>query len=153
MKSLTQKTYHAKAADIKADWYVVNAEGQTLGRLATVVATKLIGKDKPTYSHHLVGGDVVVVINAAKVKVTGKKLTDKIYYSHSGYPGGIKEIALKDLLVKDPTAVIRHAVAGMLPKNKLQALMLKNLKIYAGPEHNNAAQQPKELQLDKKGAK
>src|SRR5438045_3975782 len=120
MKSLTQKTYQAKAAELNSDWYVVNAEGQTLGRLATVIATKLTGKDKPTYSPHLISGDVVVVINASKVKVTGKKLTDKIYYSHTGYPGGIKEIALKDLLVKDSTAVIRHAVAGMLPKNKLQ---------------------------------
>ncbi len=147
MSTATQKTFSLKPADAEHKWYIVDASGQTLGRLATRIATLLNGKNKPTYTPHVVSGDVVVVINAAKVAVTGKKLTDKIYYSHSGYPGGIKEIALKDLLVKDPTQVITHAVAGMLPKNKLQAYMLKNLKVYAGAEHPHAPQQPETIEL------
>lgn len=134
------KTFSLRTQDAKASWVEINAEGKTLGRLASEVAVRLMGKDKPSYTAHVVCGDKVIVTNCAKVKVTGNKLTDKMYYSHSGYPGGLKEINLKDLMVKDPTAAVRHAVKGMLPKNKLQAQMLKNLKLYAGAEHNHAAQ-------------
>lgn len=134
------KTFSLRTQDAKANWVEINAEGKTLGRLASDVAVRLMGKDKPSYTAHVVCGDKVIVTNCAKVKVTGNKLTDKMYYSHSGYPGGLKEINLKDLMVKDPTAAVRHAVKGMLPKNKLQAEMLKNLKLYAGAEHNHAAQ-------------
>lgn len=150
MSTVSQKTFNLKPADVQTDWYLVDAKGQTLGRLATQIATLLDGKNKPTYTPHVVGGDVVVVINAANVRVTGNKLTDKIYYHHSGYPGGIKEIALKDLLIKNPAKVIEHAVAGMLPKNKLQAQKLKNLKVYATEEHPHAPQQPKVLDLNTK---
>ncbi len=134
------KTFSLRTQDAKASWVEINAEGKTLGRLASDVAVRLMGKDKPSYTAHVVCGDKVIVTNCAKVKVTGNKLTDKMYYSHSGYPGGLKEINLKDLMVEDPTAAVRHAVKGMLPKNKLQAQMLKNLKLYAGAEHNHAAQ-------------
>lgn len=134
------KTFSLRTEDAKANWIEIDAEGKTLGRLASDVAVRLMGKDKPTYTAHVVCGDKVIVTNCAKIKVTGNKMTDKMYYSHSGYPGGLKEINLKDLMVKDPTAAVRHAVKGMLPKNKLQAEMLKNLKLYAGAEHNHAAQ-------------
>lgn len=134
------KTFSLRTQDAQNGWVEIDAEGKTLGRLATEVAVRLMGKDKPSYTAHVVCGDKVIVTNCAKVKVTGNKMTDKMYYSHSGYPGGIKEISLKDLMVKDPTAAVRHAVKGMLPKNKLQAEMLKNLKLYAGGEHNHAAQ-------------
>ncbi len=144
------KTYSLKPAEAVANWYVIDAKNMVLGRLATVIATKLLGKDKPNYTPHVVSGDVVVVINASKVKVTGQKMTDKIYYHHTGYPGGIRDIALRDLLVKDSTQVITHAVAGMLPKNKLQSLRLKNLKVYAGSEHQHAAQNPIELKVEER---
>ena len=134
------KTFSLRTQDAKANWVEIDAEGKTLGRLASEVAVRLMGKDKPSYTAHVVCGDKVIITNCAKVKVTGNKMTDKMYYSHSGYPGGLKEINLKDLMVKDPTAAVRHAVKGMLPKNKLQAEMLKNLKLYAGSEHNHAAQ-------------
>jgi large subunit ribosomal protein L13 len=134
------KTFSLRTEDAKANWVEIDAEGKTLGRLASDVAVRLMGKDKPSYTAHVVCGDKVIVTNCAKIKVTGNKMTDKMYYSHSGYPGGLKEINLKDLMVKDPTAAVRHAVKGMLPKNKLQAEMLKNLKLYAGAEHNHAAQ-------------
>ena len=153
MSTVSQKTFNLKPADVQTDWYLIDANGQTLGRLATQVATLLDGKSKPTYTPHVVGGDVVIVINAAKVRVSGNKLTDKMYYHHSGYPGGIKEIALKDLLIKNPAKVIEHAVAGMLPKNKLQAQKLKNLKVYATEEHPHAPQQPKVLELSKNSTK
>ncbi|MCC7288795.1 50S ribosomal protein L13 [bacterium] len=145
-----QKTFSLKPADVQSDWFVVDADGMTLGRLATQVATKLTGKDKPTYTPHVLCGDKVVVINAAKVKVTGNKLTDKMYYRHSGYPGGIKSINLADQLQKDARKVIIDAVRGMLPKNKLTAPMLKNLKVYVGTDHNHSAQQPKPLTLSEK---
>lgn len=134
------KTFSLRTQDAKANWVEIDAEGKTLGRIASDIAVRLMGKDKPTYTAHVVCGDKVIVTNCAKIKVTGNKMTDKMYYSHSGYPGGLKEINLKDLMVKDPTAAVRHAVKGMLPKNKLQAEMLKNLKLYAGAEHNHAAQ-------------
>lgn len=138
------KTFSLKPADVVQDWHVLDAKSQTLGRLATQIARLLTGKDKPSYSPHVVGGDIVVVINSAKIKVTGQKLTDKIYYHHTGYPGGIREISLADQLKKDPNEVIIHAVAGMLPKNKLQAQMLKNLKVYATAEHPHEAQTPQQ---------
>ena len=146
MKTLT-KTYSQKPADAVAKWYLIDASGQTLGRLSTKIATLLSGKHKPTYTPHVVGGDAVVVINAAKIRVTGNKLNDKMYYRHSGYPGGIKEINLEDQLTKHPERVIEHAVAGMLPKNKLQAVMLRNLKIFAGAEHTHEGQKPEKLEV------
>ncbi len=144
------KTYSLKTAKATQDWYIIDAKGQTLGRLATQIARLLTGKNKPSYTPHVVGGDIVVVINSAKIEVTGQKLTDKIYYHHTGYPGGIREISLRDQLVKDPNAVIEHAVAGMLPKNKLQAQMLKNLKVYATSEHPHAPQNPTLIEMEKK---
>ena len=134
------KTFSLKPKDVTQDWVLVDADGKTLGRLASEVAMRLMGKHKPNYTAHVVSGDKVIIINASKIKVTGNKMTDKIYYSHSGYPGGIKQIALKDLMVKDPTAAVTHAVKGMLPKNKLAPIMLKNLKVYADGEHKHTAQ-------------
>lgn len=143
------KTYALKQSEVEQKWVIIDASGQTLGRLATQLARLLTGKDKPSYSPHVVGGDVVVVINAAKIVVTGNKMTDKMYYRHSGYPGGLKEANLAEVLQKDPAEVINHAVAGMLPKNKLQAIMLKNLKVYPGSEHPHAPQQPVEMKVGK----
>ncbi|MDP4038490.1 MAG: 50S ribosomal protein L13 [bacterium] len=134
------KTFSLKTADARNDWCLIDVRNQTLGRISTQIATILIGKNKTHYSPHVLCGDKVVVINASKVKITGKKLDDKIYYRHSGYPGGIKSINLKDQLEKDPTKVIIHAVAGMLPKNKLADKMLVNLKVYPGGEHPHNAQ-------------
>ena len=145
---MKQKTFSLKVADAKSDWLLIDAEGQTLGRLASVIATKLMGKDKPQYSPHVVCGDKIVVINSSKISVTGNKMTDKIYYHHSGYPGGIKDIALKDKLVKDPNSVLRHAVTGMLPKNKIARDMLKNLKIFPLAEHTHTAQNPKTVKVE-----
>jgi large subunit ribosomal protein L13 len=143
------KTYALKPSDVDQKWIIIDAKGQTLGRLATQLARLLTGKDKPSYSPHVVGGDVVVVINAAKILVTGNKMTDKMYYNHSGYPGGLRQANLAEVLQKDPSRVIEHAVAGMLPKNKLQAIMLKNLKVYAGSDHPHAPQQPVEMKVGK----
>ncbi len=145
------KTYSAKPTEVTRDWYVVDAAGQTLGRLSTVVATYLMGKQKPMYTAHIDCGDNIVVINAAQVAVTGNKLEDKKYYRHSGYPGGIKEITLGDQMAKNPAKVIETAVKGMLPKNKLADERMKRLKVYATAEHPHAPQSPKELTL--KGAK
>jgi large subunit ribosomal protein L13 len=139
------KTYSPKPADMTHEWYLVDAEGQTLGRLATMLATRVLGKHKPLYSAHVDCGDNIVVINAEKIVVTGNKLEDKKYYHHSGYPGGIKETDLATLLRKDPTAVIEKAVAGMLPKNKLHDDRMARLKVYAGAEHPHAGQTPKPL--------
>jgi large subunit ribosomal protein L13 len=136
------KTYQAKKEEIDHKWYLVNAEGKVLGRLSTGLAKILKGKNKPTYTPHVDTGDFVVVVNAGKVTLTGKKLTDKIYYHHTGYPGGIKEISAEKLLAKKPTEMIRMAVRGMLPKNSLGRQMLRKLKIYAGPNHPHEAQQP-----------
>jgi large subunit ribosomal protein L13 len=136
------KTYQAKKEEIDHKWYLVNAEGRVLGRLSTGLAKILKGKNKPTYTPHVDTGDFVVVVNAGKVTLTGKKLTDKIYYHHTGYPGGIKEMSAEKLLAKKPTEMIRMAVRGMLPKNSLGRQMLRKLKIYAGPNHPHEAQKP-----------
>ena len=143
-----ERTFVTKKEDVQQDWYVVDAAGQTLGRLATRVALVLRGKHKPTYSPAVDTGDCVIVVNADKVHVTGRKLDQKMYYRHSGYPGGLKEITLRNLLQRRPTRVIEHAVRGMLPKNRLGRQMFKKLKVYAGPDHPHAAQQPKPLELE-----
>ncbi|MEK7280909.1 MAG: 50S ribosomal protein L13 [Chloroflexota bacterium] len=134
------KTYTPKAADIQKQWRVVDASDQVLGRLATQIACWLHGKDKPIFTTHMDTGDYVVVVNAAKIRVTGKKLTDKIYYHHTGYPGGIRAQSLEDLLARHPERVIRHAVKGMLPKNALGHDLLRKLKVYAGPTHPHTSQ-------------
>jgi len=141
------KTYTVKAAEIKQEWFVVDAEGKTLGRLASEIAQILRGKHKPTYSPHLDCGDFVIVVNADKIHVTGQKLDKKIYYRHSGYPGGLKEVSLRRQLEKHPDRVITAAVKGMLPKNRLGRRMIKKLKVYAAPTHPHEAQQPKPLEL------
>jgi large subunit ribosomal protein L13 len=142
------KTWNAKPGDVERRWYVVDADGKTLGRLATRIADALRGKDKPQYTPHVDTGDFVVVVNAEKISVTGKKLDDKIYYRHSGYPGGIRSRTLREELERRPTEVIRTAVKGMLPRNRLGRAQLTKLKIYAGPEHPHGAQDPKELKVE-----
>jgi large subunit ribosomal protein L13 len=139
------RTWNAKPHEVERRWYVVDAEGETLGRLATRIADTLRGKGKATYTPHVDTGDFVVVVNAEKVAVTGKKLQQKIYYRHSGYPGGLRERTLAQQLDRRPTEVIRMAVKGMLPRNRLSRAQLGKLKIYAGPEHPHAAQQPEPL--------
>ena len=141
------KTYQAKKEELKYQWYLVNAEGKVLGRLASELAKILRGKHKPTFTPHVDTGDFVVVVNAEKVGLTGKKLKDKIYYRHTGYPGGIKEVSAEKLLAKKPTELIRRAVKGMLPKNSLGRQMLRKLKVYAGPNHPHKAQNPVPLEL------
>ncbi|MDH3359592.1 MAG: 50S ribosomal protein L13 [Desulfobulbaceae bacterium] len=141
------KTYLNPVKEIERKWFVVDAQEKTLGRLATAIATRLRGKHKPTYSTFMDNGDFVVVINADKVKLTGKKWDDKMYYRHSGYMGGITAINAKDLLEKEPTALLFKAVKGMLPKNTLGREQLKKLKVYAGTDHPHAAQQPEALEL------
>jgi large subunit ribosomal protein L13 len=141
------KTYTVKKGDIKRDWYLVDAQGKTLGRLASEIAKILRGKHKPIYVPHLDCGDYVIVVNAERVRVTGKKLDQKFYYRHSGYPGGLKSINLRDQLQKHPTRVLKAAVRGMLPKNRLGRAMIKKLKVYAGGSHPHQAQQPKVLNL------
>ena len=140
-------TVSAKEQDIQRDWYVVDAQGETLGRLATRVATILRGKHKPIYTPHVDCGDYVIIVNAEKVHTTGQKLNQKKYYRYSGYPGGLKEVTLKDQLQKFPDRVLESAVRGMLPKNSLGRRMFKKLKVYAGPNHPHSAQQPKQLEL------
>jgi large subunit ribosomal protein L13 len=134
------KTYSAKAKDIERRWHVIDASGQTLGKLATQVANLLMGKHKPTYTPHLDTGDFVIVLNATKVKVTGKKPKQKTYYRHSGYPGGIKAETYEELMAAHPTRVIEHAVKGMLPHNRLGRAMYKKLKVYTGDSHPHQAQ-------------
>ena len=141
------KTYVTKPADVERAWFVVDAEGQTLGRLATSVATVLRGKHKPTYSPSVDCGDFVIVVNADKVAVTGKRLEQKRYYRHSLYIGGLKEITLRDQLQQHPERVIESAVRGMLPKNALGRKMFKKLKVYAGGEHPHQAQLPQPMEL------
>jgi len=141
------KTYSAKPETVQRDWFVVDAEDKTLGRLAVAVATRLRGKHKPEYTPHVDTGDYIVVVNAEKVVVTGKKATDKIYYSHSGYPGGIKDINFQDLIAKAPEKVIQSAVKGMLPRGPLGREMFRKLKVYAGSQHPHLAQQPQTLKL------
>ncbi|HEX5558540.1 MAG TPA: 50S ribosomal protein L13 [Gaiellales bacterium] len=140
------RTYTAKPGEIERHWYVVDAEAKTLGRLATQIADVLRGKDKPAYTPHVDTGDFVIVVNAEKVHVTGQKLDQKIYYRHSGYPGGLRTRTLREQLERRPEEVLRKAVKGMLPKNKLASGQLRKLKIYAGPDHPHAAQNPEPLQ-------
>ena len=143
-----QKTYTAKPGEVTRDWYIVDADGQTLGRLATQIADTLRGKRKPQYTAHVDTGDFVVVVNAEKIAVTGKKLDQKIYYRHSGYPGGLKERTLREQLERRPEEVIRKAVKGMLPRNRLARKQLTKLKVYAGPDHPHAAQKPEPLPIE-----
>ena len=141
------KSFMASPSTIEREWYVVDATGHTLGRLASEIATILRGKNKPTYTPHIDTGDNVIVINAEKIKVTGKKLDQKIYYHHSDYVGGMKETTLREMMAKKPEKVIELAVKGMLPKGPLGRQMIKKLHVYAGAEHNHAAQQPKALEI------
>jgi large subunit ribosomal protein L13 len=146
-RALTMKTYVATPLDRERNWLLVDAEGLTLGRLATQIADALRGKRKPTYTPHVDTGDFVVVINAEKISVTGAKLHEKMYYRHSGYPGGLKKRTLNDMLERRPEEVIRLAVRGMLPKNRLARKQLTKLKVYAGPEHPHEAQKPQKLEI------
>jgi len=139
------KTYHTPVKEIERKWFVVDAENKVLGRLASEIAIRLRGKHKPNYSTHMDVGDFIVVVNAEKVKLTGNKLDDKIYYHHSGWIGGLKERSAKEMLEKKPTDLLKFAVKGMLTKNSLGRKQLKKLKIYAGGEHPHAAQQPEML--------
>lgn len=139
------KSYMATAEGVERKWYVVDAEGQTLGRLASNVATVLRGKNKPTFTPHIDTGDYVIIINAEKIKVTGKKLDQKVYFSHSDYPGGVRETSLRDMIAKKPVDVVEIAVKGMLPKGPLGRSMMNKLHVYAGPEHPHKAQNPETL--------
>ncbi len=143
-----QKTYYPKPGDVTKSWYIVDATDQNLGRLATRIAQVLLGKNKPQFTPGVDLGDFVIVTNAEKVKVTGKKLDDKFYYRYSGYPGGMKSINLRNQLAKFPDRVIKSAVWGMLPHNRHGRRIIKNLRIYAGSQHPHAAQKPKKLDLD-----
>ena len=143
-----QRTWNAKPGEIERRWYLVDAEGKTLGRLATQIADTLRGKAKPQYTPHVDTGDFVVVVNAEKIRVTGNKLDAKLYYRHSGYPGGLKSRPLRDELERRPTEVIRKAVKGMLPRNRLARQQLTKLKVYAGPDHPHEAQAPQALEVD-----
>lgn len=141
------KTFSAKSETVTRDWFVVDAADKTLGRLAAEIATRLRGKHKPEYTPHVDTGDYIVVVNAEKVRVTGKKTTDKIYHHHTGYPGGLKSISFEKLIDKAPERVLQGAVRGMLPNNPLGRAMFGKLKVYAGAEHPHAAQQPQELNI------
>jgi large subunit ribosomal protein L13 len=141
------KTSSAKSHEIERKWFVIDAQGQTLGRLATRVATVLRGKHKPIYTPHIDCGDYVIVVNADKINVTGQKLDQKMYYRHSGYPGGLKQVSLRRQLQTHPERVIEAAVRGMLPKNRLGRKMFKKLKVYDGPDHPHQAQQPEPLDV------
>ena len=141
------KTYSAKPGEIQRDWWVVDAEGKTLGRLATQIADTLRGKNKATYTPNTDTGDFVIVVNAEKIHVTGQKLDQKLYYNHSGYPGGLRTRTLRTQLERRPTEVLRKAVKGMLPRNRLARQQITKLKIYAGPEHPHEAQAPKTLEV------
>jgi len=143
----SMKTFSATPADIKRDWYLVDASGKTLGRLATQIAVRLRGKHKPEYTPHMDNGDYIVVINAKDVRVTGRKATDKIYHSHSGYPGGLKTITFEKLIQKKPERIIETAVKGMLPKGPLGREMYRKLRVYPGAKHKHTAQQPIPLEL------
>jgi len=140
-------TFSAKPATVERDWYVVDATGKALGRLASEIASRLRGKHKPEFTPHVDTGDYIIVINAKQVGVTGKKRSDKIYYRHSGYPGGIKSVNFEKLMEKAPEQIIQKAVKGMLPKGPLGRAMFKKLRVYPGPEHQHTAQQPKELNI------
>ena len=140
-------TFTAKPETVVQDWYLVDATDKVLGRLATQIAIRLRGKHKPEYTPHVDTGDHIVIVNAAKIRVTGDKINQKKYYRHSGYPGGIKETALSDELENNPERVIERAVKGMLPKNSLGRAMFRKLRVYAGPDHTHQAQQPKVLEI------
>lgn len=142
-----QKTYVPKSGEITHEWVLVDANGQNLGRLATRISIVLLGKNKPTFTPGVDTGDYVIVVNAERITVTGKKLDDKYYYRHSGYPGGLKKINLRDQLAKHPDRVIRQAVWGMLPHNRFGRKLIKKLKVYAGPDHPHLAQNPKPIEL------
>ena len=150
MKAKQQKTFSPTPADITREWFVVDATDQTLGRLASDIAQILRGKHKPTYAPHFDGGDFVVVVNAAKVAVTGKKELQKVYYRHSGYPGGLSELSFEQMRERYPERIVQNAVRGMLPKNRLGRKMLGKLKVYAGPDHPHAGQKPQPLEIGKK---
>ena len=139
------KTYSQKGSEISREWWLIDASNLPLGKLAVVIADKLMGKSKVTYTPHIDNGDYVVVINAKQLVVTGNKLLDKKYYRHSGYPGGLKELRLEEVIEKDPSRAIKEAVKGMLPKNKLAAERLKRLRVFDGTEHTHTAQNPKEI--------
>ena len=141
------KTYSAKPKEVRRDWFVIDATDKVLGRLASEVAVRLRGKHKPEYTPHIDTGDHIVVVNADKVRVTGTKMDNKIYHRHTGYPGGIKSVVLKDLLERHPERVVETAVKGMLPKNPLGRAMFKKLHVYAGAEHKHTAQQPRPLEI------
>lgn len=141
------KTFSAKPAEVKRDWFVIDAEGKTLGRMATEIAHRLRGKHKPEYTPHVDTGDYIIVVNAEKVHVTGKKVTDKLYHRHTGYPGGLRTMTFEKLLDHAPERIIQKAVKGMLPKNPLGRDMFRKLKVYVGPEHAHSAQQPKVLEI------
>jgi large subunit ribosomal protein L13 len=142
-----RRTFSPKRADINRVWYIVDAEGLTLGRLATVIASVLRGKTKPTFAPHIDVGDFVIVVNAEKIRVTGKKETDKFYYRHSGYPGGFRKTSLRDVRARHPERILEAAVRGMLPKNTLGEQQYKKLRVYVGPRHPHAAQQPEPLPI------
>jgi large subunit ribosomal protein L13 len=150
MKAKLQKTFTPTPADIKREWFVVDATDQTLGRLASDVANILRGKHKPTYAPHMDGGDFVVIVNAEKVAVTGNKAVQKLYYRHSGYPGGLSELSFEQMQARYPERIIEGAVRGMIPKNRLGRQMLTKLKVYAGSDHPHAAQNPQPLEIGKK---
>jgi large subunit ribosomal protein L13 len=141
------KTYSAKESELEKKWFIIDAEGKVLGRMATRIADVLRGKNKPIFTPHVDTGDFVVVVNAEKVKLTGNKLTDKVYYRHSGYPGGLKSTTPRKIIQEKPEELIRMAVMGMLPKNKLRDRLIKKLKVYKGKEHPHQAQQPKILEV------
>ncbi len=141
------KTFSAKNHDTDRNWYLVDAQNKTLGRLSTEIASRLRGKHKPIYTPHVDTGDYIVVVNASKIRVTGKKMTDKVYYKHTGYIGNLKSENLETMLEKYPEKVLMKSVRGMLPKNKLGRAMIKKLRVFAGPEHTHIAQQPEPLEL------
>jgi large subunit ribosomal protein L13 len=142
------KTFMQKKETVERKWYVIDAEGKNLGRVASEVAKLLMGKHKVTYTPHIDCGDYVIVVNASKVNLTGKKLTDKKYYNHSGYPGGLRERNAKEMLANYPEEMMERAIKGMLPHNKLGAQMYRKLNVFAGPEHNHSAQKPEKIELD-----
>ena len=141
------KTFSAKKNDINRNWYLVDAQNKTLGRLSTEIAIRLRGKHKPIYTPHVDTGDYIVVVNASKIRVTGKKMTDKVYYKHTGYIGNLKSENLETMLQKSPEKVLMKSVRGMLPKTKLGSVMIKKLRVFAGPAHTHVAQEPKSLEI------
>ena len=143
----TMKTFSAKPAEVRRDWFLIDAKDKTLGRMATEIARRLRGKHKPEYTPHVDTGDYIVVVNAEKVQVTGNKQKDKMYHRHTGYPGGLKSMSFEKMIQSHPERLIELTVKGMLPKNPLGRAMLKKLKVFAGPEHNHSAQQPKALEI------